>query len=347
MKRGRGNPTTMSSTVYGIVAGLALPALVAVCPEALAHDRVGAMESKLRQMQQEMNALQQELDRMRAGEAQQEQSIQGIETQNATQHQEITDRVTKVEEAPGKRTMKNLIAFRGGYAAYSDYARGFESFTDTHDTDGAGELLGLPEQDADGAWYVGASIEHSMTDDLWGLWRGTEALGEISLEFKNFGGENAVLVVPAAECSLVTNATSYDALETDGGCLVTGDQNITMFTVSASPKIKFLQGSKFRPWIIPVGLDFNVISPPSDAATYLDVGAQFGAGAEYGIIPGIKFGLDARYHFVSNISNTENNFVEVTTRELAEKGLDFIPLAGSTDKDLNFWTVGGYVGLAF
>jgi len=349
MNRGRGNPKTMSSTVHGIVAGLALPALVAVCPEALAHDRVGAMESKLRQMQREMNALQQELDRMRAGEAQQEQSIQSIETQNATQHQEITDRVTKVEEAPGKRTMKNLIFFRGGYAAYADYARGFESFTDTHNVDGTGQILGFPEQDADGAWYVGASIEHSMSDDLWGLWKGTEALGEISLEFKNFGGENGVLVVPAAECSLLTNASSFDALEADGGCLIQGDQNITMFTVSASPKIKFLQGSKFRPWIIPVGLDFNVISPPSDAATYLDVGAQFGAGAEYEIIPGIKFGLDARYHLVSNISNTENNTVAVINRELAEEEfpLNTLSIAGDTDKDLSFWTVGGYLGFAF
>jgi hypothetical protein len=352
MKRGRGNPKTMSSTVHGIVAGLALPALAAVCPEALAQDRgpealaqerVGAMESKLRRMQQEMNALQRELDRMRAGEAQQEQSIQGMETQNS----ELTDRVTKVEEAPGKRTMKNLIFFRGGYAAYADYARGFESFTDTHNVDGTGQLLGFPEQDADGAWYVGAAVEHSMTDNLFGLLNATELLGEISLEYKNFGGENAVLVVPAAECSLLTNAASYDALEADGGCLVAGDQNITMFTVSASPKIKFMQGSKFRPWIIPVGLDFNVISPPSDAATYLDVGAQFGAGAEYEILPGIKAGLDARYHLVSNISNTQNNFVEVTSREAAEKGLGFIPLAGDTDKDLSFWTVGGYLGFAF
>ncbi|MCA1671895.1 MAG: hypothetical protein LC799_06705, partial [Actinobacteria bacterium] len=155
MKRGRGNPKTMSSTVHGIVAGLALPALAAVCPEALAQDRVGAMESKLRRMEQEMNTLRRELDRLRAGEAQQEQSIQSMETQNATQHQEMTDRVTKVEEAPGKRTMKNLIFFRGGYAAYADYARGFESFTDTHNVDGTGQILGFPEQDADGAWYVG------------------------------------------------------------------------------------------------------------------------------------------------------------------------------------------------
>lgn len=348
MKRGRGNPKTMS-TVHGIVAGLALPALAAVCPEALAHDRVGAMESKLRQMQQEMNALQQELDRMRAGETHQEQSIQSMETQNATQHQEMTDRVTKVEEAPGKRTMKNLISFRGGYAAYTSDARGFESFTDTHDVDGTGQLLGFPRQDANGAWYVGATIEHSMSDNLWGLWKGVETLGEISLEYKSFGGEKAVLVVPAAECSLLTNKGSFGALEPDHGCLITGDQQITMFTVSASPKIKFLQGSKLRPWIIPVGLDFNVISPPSDAATYLDVGAQFGVGAEYEILPGIKFGLDGRYHLVSNISNTNNNTVAVINRELSQSGapLNTLRINGNTDKDLDFWTVGGYLGFSF
>ena len=91
-----------------------------------------------------------------------------------------------------------------------------------------------------------------------------------------------------------------------------------MFTVSASPKIKFMQGSKLRPWIIPAGLDFHVISPPSDGATYLDVGVQFGAGVEYEIIPGLKFGIDGRYHLVAGISNTENNTVAVLSREIAE-----------------------------
>lgn len=358
MKRGRGNPKTMSSTVHGIVAGLALPALAAVCPEALAQDRVGAMESKLRRMEQEMNTLRRELDRMRAAEGQQEQSIQGMETQN----QEITDRVTKVEEAPGKRTMKNLVFFRGGYVDYSDPgARGFESFTDTHNTDGFGGVLtsafgqNLPEQSADGGWYVGASIEHSLTDNLWGLWPTTEALGEISLEFKRFGSEEAVVVVPSAECSLVTNATSYDATEADGGCLVTGDDTITMFTVSAAPKIKFLQGHpwKLRPWLIPAGLDFHVISPPSDAATVLDVGVQFAGGVEYEIIPGIKFGIDARYHLTANETDTGNNTVEVLNRELAEcasdgtcPGLGPI-VVGNTDHDNAFWTAGAYLGFGF
>ncbi len=342
--------------IHGIVAGLALPAVATVCPEALAHDRTAELERRLRQMQQEMNTMQQELSRMRTTEGAQDQAMESMETRNSTQHQEITDRVTKVEEAPGKRTMKNLVFFRGGYTDYADDgARGFESFTDVHDVDGVGQALGFNEGSADGGWYVGASIEHSLTDDLWGLLPHTEALGEISLEFKRFGSEDVVLVVPAAECSLLVNATAFDALESDRGCLITGNDTITMFTVSAAPKIKFLEGHpwKLRPWIIPAGLDFHVISPPSDAATVLDVGVQFAGGVEYEVFPGIKLGIDARYHLTANETDTNNNTAEVLRRE-ARENPNLRPLVdagafnfGNTDHDNSFWTTGAYLGFAF
>lgn len=57
-----------------------------------------------------------------------------------------------------------------------------------------------------------------------------------------------------------------------------------------------MHGSKFRPWLIPVGLDMNIISPPSDAVTVLNTGMQFGAGAEYEVLDGILIGADGRYH---------------------------------------------------
>ena len=256
---------------------------------------------------------------MRAVEDAQQRQMQDTEARDTSEHQALEERVTKVETAPPKRANKSMVFFRGGFTDYVSDARGFESFTDTHNVDGFANLLGFPSQNAEDGWYVGGAIEHSLTDDLWGLFPGAEALGEISLEYKNFGGaDDAVLVVPSAECSLLTNAQSFGALEPDGSCLITGDQVQSMFTVSASPKIKFMQGSKLRPWIIPAGLDFHVISPPSDGATYLDVGVQFGAGVEYEIIPGLKFGIDGRYHLVAGISNTENNTVEVLRREIAE-----------------------------
>ena len=69
-----------------------------------------------------------------------------------------------------------------------------------------------------------------------------------------------------------------------GGCY--GKQNMMMVTVSASPKIKFMEGSKLRPWIIPAGFDIHVISPPSGSTNYLDVGVQSGAGVDYELLPG-------------------------------------------------------------
>ncbi|MDP2381961.1 MAG: hypothetical protein Q8N00_04085 [Nitrospirota bacterium] len=39
---------------------------------------------------------------------------------------------------------------------------------------------------------------------------------------------------------------------------------MTMLTMNIAPKLKFMEGNKFRPWIIPVGLDFHVISSPDE-----------------------------------------------------------------------------------
>ena len=348
MKRGWEN------LLHGVVAGLVLPAVASVYPQtAAAQDRMGEVQNRLQELQDEVRALQQELQDVKAGEGAKEQHMQQMHADDDVKHKQLEDRVTTVETAPPKRSHKNLVFFRGGYTDYVNDARGFESFTDVHNVDGLAQLLGFPSQDAEEGWYVGGAIEHSLSDDLWGLWPGTEALGEISLEYKNFGGEDAVLVVPAAECSLLTNASHFGALEADGSCLITGNQVQTMFTVSAAPKIKFLQGSKLRPWIIPAGLDFHVISPPSDAATYLDIGVQFAAGVEYEIIPGLKFGIDGRYHLVANISDTENNTAAVLRREIAEDP-ELAPLLsaglanfGDTDKNFDFWTIGGYLGFSF
>src|SRR5918999_1989701 len=248
------------------------------------------------------------------------------------------------EKSPAEK--KSTIFFRGGYTEYADEGRGFESFTEIHNTIGLGE----PNIGEEG-WYVGAAVEHSITSNLWGLMPGTQVLGEIGLEYKNFGTERASLAVSTVECSELINfinaaqgetSSGLGALEGDGGCVVTGDNTITMFTVSASPKIKFLEGSIVRPWVIPAGLDFHVISPPSDAATVLDIGVQFAGGVEVEVLPGIKAGVDGRYHYTANETNTQNDFVLVTNAAGAP-----VPLTGSTDKDNDFWTVGAYLGFSF
>ncbi len=329
MKRGWEN------LLHGVVAGLVLPAVASVYPQAAAaYDRTGELQNRLEKMQEEMRALQQELQDMRAVDDAQQKQMEDTEARDTSEHKALEERVTKVETTPPARQKKNLVFFRGGYVEAVGNFRGFESFTDTHDTLGLGPLLGTPFNDSDDGWYVGGAIEHSLTSDLWGLWPGTEALGEISLEFKRFGSERATIVVPTAECALFQPVVGAD-------CIVVGDTTLTMFTVSASPKIKFMEGSKLRPWIIPAGLDFHVISPPSDAATVLDIGVQFGAGVEYEFVPGMKFGIDGRYHLASDETNTNNDFVPVF------RGVTGIPVTGDTDHDNDFWTIGGYLGFTF
>ena len=92
-----------------------------------------------------------------------------------------------------------------------------------------------------------------------------------------------------------------------------------MLTVDIAPKIMFMEGSRFRPWIIPVGLDFHVISPPSNDTTVLDIGAQFAAGAQYRIWKAVHLGVDGRFHLTANQTDTINNY----------------------------GTVGGYLGIGF
>jgi len=70
-----------------------------------------------------------------------------------------------------------------------------------------------------------------------------------------------------------------------------------MLRISAAPKIKLMHGSKLRPWVIPMGLEINVIGVPSDAVSVMGVGMLFGAGVDYDLIAGISLGLDGRYHW--------------------------------------------------
>ena len=66
-----------------------------------------------------------------------------------------------------------------------------------------------------------------------------------------------------------------------------------------------MHGSKFRPWIIPVGLEMNILGTPSDAVSVLNSGMQFGGGVEYELYRGIVLGADTRYHYsTSNLDGT-------------------------------------------
>ena len=174
----------------------------------------------------------------------------------------------------------NLVFFRGGFAGLTN-GRGGELFTD----------LNTNRNNANSGYYVGAGLDLLLSRDLWGLMNGVSALGEIGVEFKRFDSNS------------VTNSAILG-----GGAVPANQVQVTMLTVDVAPKFKFMEGRAFRPWIIPLGLDFHVISPPSNQTNYLDIGVQFGAGFEYQVWKEFKVGLDGRFHLASNQTNTVNNF---------------------------------------
>ena len=124
--------------------------------------------------------------------------------------------------------------------------------------------------------------------------KGIGLAGEIGVEFKRFSSKT----VNNSDTTGVTGVSTGDQSEVQ----------LTMLKVSVSPKVKFMQGTDLQLWIIPVGLDFSVISPTSSQTNYLDIGVQFGAGAEYRIWKELWLGVDGRYHLGSNQTNTTHNF---------------------------------------
>jgi opacity protein-like surface antigen len=177
----------------------------------------------------------------------------------------------------------NVVFFRGGWVGLNS-DRGGEVFTDVGGTTG--------RNNGSSGYYVGGGVDLLLSKNLWGMLDKVWAVGEIGVEFKRF------------DTNRVRSATN--ALTGLG--TTTSETQITMLTVDIAPKIKFMEGSRLRPWIIPIGLDFHVISPPGPNAGYLDVGIQFGAGAEYQLWKELKVGVDGRYHLASNQTSTVNNF---------------------------------------
>ncbi len=192
-------------------------------------------------------------------------------------------------EESGPTPMGNRVTFRGGFAGLTS-PRGGEAFTDTYG-------IGNPRQNATNGYYVGGALDMMLSKDVWGASKSVAVLGEIGVEYKRWNSKAATSVVPTAVNSIAPGTDQ-----------ATAKIQVTMLTVDIAPKIKFMQGTDFQPWLIPVGLDFHVISPPSNQTQYLDVGVQFGAGAEYRIWKELWAGMDARYHLASNQTNVVNNY---------------------------------------
>jgi len=240
--------------------------------------KTAALEAQVNQMSDMMQAMQAELSRVKTIAA---------NAADTTKVQELDQWMASVKNAPVQIAAKDhRFNVRGGWMRMT-HARG-----STVDALGAGTGVGtdiLTSEVDEDAFYYGGGIDFNMNNDLFGLMDGVSFGIELGIEYSELGDRK--------ESGLTRAITALDGAP--NAALGNLQQNVTvnMLRVSAAPKIRFMHGSKLRPWIIPLGLDLNIISPPSDAVTVLNSGMQFGAGADYEILPGIYAGVDGRYHW--------------------------------------------------
>jgi hypothetical protein len=278
---------TKTKLALGIAAATLTMAGAMVAPQVQAADskaervadsaarKTEALEAQMQQMADQMQAMQAELSRVKSSSA-------NASTANA-KVQELDQWMASVKSTPAQASSKdNLVAVRGGYSVL-DHARGNTTLL----TDG--NLLSNNRNNE--GFYFGGAFDFNVNNDLFGLMDDTSFAIELGVEYAQYGtGTNAL-----------TDGT-LTALQTANGNTIVLNGKSPRATdarlrINASPKIKFMHDSKLRPWIIPVGLDINILGVPSNAVSVLNAGLNFGAGAEYDLYRGIVLGTDVRYHY--------------------------------------------------
>ncbi|MGR8929704.1 MAG: hypothetical protein ACU836_03620 [Gammaproteobacteria bacterium] len=270
-----------SKLALGVAAASLSVAIVA--PAQAADSKTEALEAQMQRMAAQMEAMQAELSRVKA---QSEKS--SVETAKV---QELDHWMASMKAAPASSGSKdNLVAVRGGWEAL-DHARGNSN---TPLTDGGLLSNNLNNE----GFYFGGAFDFNVNNDLFGLMDDTSFGIELGIEYAQYGDAQNTLT----DGTLTAVATASTAPGSDGLALVelngrSPGATDARLRINASPKIKFMHGSKFRPWLIPVGLDINILGVPSNAVSVLNAGLNFGAGAEYDLYKGIVVGADTRYHY--------------------------------------------------
>ncbi|MSP28215.1 MAG: porin family protein [Methylococcales bacterium] len=286
-----------------LVLGIATAALTIalVSPQAMAHKvskkhhhvqsqqsrtQIDILEAQVLSMQDQISRLTAQQNSNMAAAA---PIVSGVAIDSA-KVEELDQWMASVKAAPViAKTKDNMIFFRGGYG-HANATRGGTldpTWVPGVSQNRNGVAVGsIADKDA---WYFGAGIDFSVNNNLFGLMDNTEVLAEIMWDYKQLGtrGQNGL----SGQEVGVVNSLGFQLPVAN-----TQQATVNQFTLAASPKIKFMKGSSFRPWIIPVGFEINVISPPSDAITVLSPGMQFGLGADYKIWKDLYIGADARYH---------------------------------------------------
>lgn len=280
-------------TMAGALVSTAVVADDAAAPKAAKHKvakhkaaakAVYAAPSKIDMLEAQLRAMQDEVAALRG----QAHTTAPAASADAQKVQDLDARVATVEATSAKQASKaknHMIYFRGGFAGNDS-----SMVATTNYANGVGQLVGTTKGQKDG-WNFGAGIDFSLSDNMFGLMKGTEFLGELDLNYVDLGTFTSGLTPTLASSKLPTSSASQ-----------------SMFRITAAPKIKFFEGSKLRPWIIPTGFTLNVISPPSQANTITELmpAMHFGAGLDYNIWKSIYVGTDVRYNMAFGTLNGTN-----------------------------------------
>jgi hypothetical protein len=271
------------------VAGAMVSQQVVAGTKAQHHAEVAAMASKVDIMESQMRAMQDEVAALRASAG------------NGADQAKIQELDAWMQEHKNKpeHPKDNMVFFRGAYARNDQ-----RPIATTSNLSGNGCLIagavGCTSSDKDG-WAFGAGFDFSLDDNLFGLAKNTEVLAELMFDYNEFGTFNGNVggLIPVASG---TNAFPPGAF--------TSKTTQSQLRLTAAPKIKFLKGSKLRPWIIPAGFTLNVMSPPSQVNTisHLMPAIHFGGGVDYNIWRNLYVGLDVRYNWALNkLDGTNTN----------------------------------------
>ncbi|WP_394753442.1 porin family protein [Crenothrix sp.] len=254
------------------------------------NSKVDALEAQMRAMQDELSAL-----RANGGPA--------AGSADAAKVQELDQWMQDAKANPPKVVHDNHLFFRGGYAHQNNDRGGTLDPTNVPGVGSSRDGVAVgPISDSD-AWYFGAGFDFGLTNDVWGILDNTDVFAELNFDYTELG-KNANNGLSPAEVAVISGlGINLPAANTEKA-------TVNMLRLSASPKIKFLKSSAFRPWIIPVGFELSIISPPSDAITVLTPGMVFGLGADYRVWKNIFVGADARYHYApGNVDGVNVNGV--------------------------------------
>jgi hypothetical protein len=285
-----------------IILGTALATLtmtaVMVSPQAAAKeserhhaDRMAQMDSnKEKVLEAQLQAMQDEILSLRAAvnaaasAKTVDKDTQKVQELDQWMVEVKNDKEKAKKEGTRSTTKDSMLYFRGGYSSND---QSMAATTNTGSSYGPGLVPGATAGGTNG-WNFGAGVDFNLHDDLFGLMKGAEVLGELDLNYVDLGTFTSKVL------AYTPNSTATQS----------------MLRISTSPKIKFMKGSKIRPWVIPVGFTFNIISPPSQSGTITELkpGMNFGTGVDYNIWKSLYIGGDVRYYLAtSSLDGTNVN----------------------------------------